>query len=225
MAEQKHTQDPLDLEVAMSASEAFIIKYKNKFLTGIAAIVILVGGVLGYQHFISEPNEKKASEALFKGEQYFNADNFELALNGDSLGYEGFLNVANKFSGTDAGKLANAYAGLCYAQLGNYEEAVNYLNKFNANDHLVSPALLGTMGNCYAQLGQLDKAAATLVKAADKANSQALSPIYLIQAGQIYEKLGKKSEAVNAYKTVKEKYFNSYQSMDIDKYIERASVK
>ena len=225
MAEQKHTQDPLDLEVAMSASEAFIIKYKNKFLTGIAAIVILVGGVLGYQHFISEPNEKKASEALFKGEQYFNADNFEMALNGDSLGYEGFLNVANKFSGTDAGKLANAYAGLCYAQLGNYEEAVNYLNKFNANDHLVSPALLGTMGNCYAQLGQLDKAAATLVKAADKANSQALSPIYLIQAGQIYEKLGKKSEAVSAYKTVKEKYFNSYQSMDIDKYIERASVK
>ena len=225
MAEQKHTQDPLDLEVAMSASEAFIIKYKNKFLTGIAAIVILVGGVLGYQHFISEPNEKKASEALFKGEQYFNADNFELALNGDSLGYEGFLNVANKFSGTDAGKLANAYAGLCYAQLGNYEEAVNYLNKFNANDHLVSPALLGTMGNCYAQLGQLDKAAATLVKAADKANSQALSPIYLIQAGQIYEMLGKKSEAVSAYKTVKEKYFNSYQSMDIDKYIERASVK
>ena len=225
MAEQKHTQDPLDLEVAMSASEAFIIKYKNKFLTGIAAIVILVGGVLGYQHFISEPNEKKASEALFKGEQYFNADNFELALNGDSLGYEGFLNVANKFSGTDAGKLANAYAGLCYAQLGNYEEAVNYLNKFNANDHLVSPALLGTMGNCYAQFGQLDKAAATLVKAADKANSQALSPIYLIQAGQIYEKLGKKSEAVSAYKTVKEKYFNSYQSMDIDKYIERASVK
>lgn len=225
MADQKHTQDPLDLEVAMSSSEAFIIKYKNKFLAGIAAIVILVGGILGYQHFISEPNEKKASEALFKGEQYFNADNFELALNGDSLGYEGFLKVADKFSGTNAGELANAYIGLCYAQLGKYEEAVNYLNKFSADDQLVSPALLGTMGNCYAQLGQLDKAAATLVKAADKANSQALSPIYLIQAGQIYEKLGKKSEAVNAYKTVKSKYFNSYQSMDIDKYIERASVK
>ncbi|MBE6276762.1 MAG: tetratricopeptide repeat protein [Bacteroides sp.] len=225
MAEQKHTQDPLDLEAAMSSSEAFIIKYKNKFLAGIAAIVIVVGGILGYQNFISEPNEKKASEALFKGEQYFNADNFELALNGDSLGYKGFLNVANEFSGTDAGKLANAYAGLCYAQLGKYEEALNYLNKFDANDQLVSPALLGTMGNCYAQLNQLDKAADTLVKAADKANSQALSPIYLIQAGQIYEKLGKKSEAINAYKTIKEKYFNSYQSMDIDKYIERASVK
>ena len=225
MAEKKHIQDPLDLEEAMSSSEAFIIKYKNKFLAGIAAIVIVVGGVLGYQHFISEPNEKKASEALFRGEQYFLADNYEAALNGDSLGYEGFLKVANNFSSTDAGKLANAYAGICYAQLGQYDNAVKYLDKFGADDQLVSPALMGTMGNCYAQLGQLEKAAATLVKAADKANSQALSPIYLIQAGQIYDKLGKKSEAVNAYKTVKDKYFNSYQAMDIDKYIERASVK
>jgi len=225
MAEKKQTQDPLDLEEAMSSSEAFIIKYKNKFLAGIAAIVIVVGGVLGYQQFISEPNERKASEASFRGEQYFMADNYELALNGDSLGYEGFLKIADKFSGTDAGKLANAYAGLCYAQLGQYENAIKYLNEFSADDQLVSPALMATMGNCYAQLGQLDKAAATLVKAASKANSHALSPIYLLQAGQLYEKLGKNIEAISAYQTIKDKYFNSYLSMDIDKYIERASVK
>ena len=225
MAEKKQTPDPLDLDQAMSSSEAFIIKYKNKFLAGIAAIVIVVGGVLGYQHFISEPNEKKASEALFRGEQYFMADNYEMALNGDSLGFAGLLKVADEFGGTDAGKLANAYAGICYAQLGQYENAIKYLNQFSADDQLVTPALMATMGNCYAQLGQLDKAAATLVKAADKANSHALSPIYLIQAGQIYEKLGKNSEAVNAYQTIKDKYFNSYQSMDIDKYIERATVK
>jgi tetratricopeptide (TPR) repeat protein len=225
MADKKQIQDPLDLDQAMSSSEAFIIKYKNKFLAGIAAIVIVVGGILGYQNFISEPNEKKASEALFQGEQYFMADNYEYALNGDSLGYEGFLKIADEFGGTDAGKLANAYAGICYAQLGQYENAVKYLDKFSAEDQLVSPALMGTMGNCYIQLGQLDKGAATLMKAADKANSHSLSPIYLIQAGQVYEKLGKKSEALKAYQTVKDKYFNSYQSMEIDKYIERASVK
>lgn len=225
MANQKHTQDPLDLDEAMSASEAFIIKYKNKFLIGIAAVVIIVGGFLGYKNFISEPNEIKASETIFKAEQYFNAGNYEAALNGDSLGTIGFLAVADQFGGTDAGELANAYAGICYAQLGQYENAVKYLDKFSADDQLVSPAILGTMGNCYAQLGQLDKAAATLVKAADKANSHALSPIYLIQAGQIYEKLGKNSEAVKAYQTIKDKYFNSYQAMDIDKYIERASMK
>ena len=225
MAEKKHNQDPLDLEEAVSASEAFIIKYKNKFLVGITAVVVIIVGFLGYKNLISDPKENKATEAIFVGEQYFGASNYEVALNGDSISYEGFLNIAKEYSGTKAGNLANAYAGICYAQLGEYETAVKYLDKFNADDQLISPAILGTMGNCYAQMGQLDKAAATLVKAASKADSHALSPIYLIQAGQIYEKLGKNSEAIKAYTTVKDKYFNSYQAMDIDKYIERATIK
>ena len=225
MTEKKHTQDPLNVDEALSTSEAFLLKNKNLLLGIVAAIVVVVAGVLGYKHFISAPKELKAAEAIFKGEQYFGADNYEIALNGDSTGYAGFVKLADEFSGTDAGNLANAYAGICYAQLGKYEDAIKFLDKFSADDYFVAPAIIGTLGNCYAQAGQLDKAAATLMKAADKADSQALSPIYLIQAGQIYEKLGKNSEAVNAYTLIKNKYFNSYQSMDIDKYIERASIK
>ena len=225
MAEQNHTQDPLDMEEALSSSEAFLIQHKGKILGTIAAVVILIAGFIGYQHFISEPKEIKASEALFRGEQYFRAENYEAALNGDSLGYKGFLKVANEFSGTKAANLANAYAGISYAKLGKYEEAVKLLDSFSANDLLVAPAIMGTIGNCYAEMGQLDKAAALLMKAADKADSQTLSPIYLIQAGQLFEKLGKNSEAIKAYTLVKEKYYQSFQAMDVDKYIERASAK
>ena len=225
MAEQKNQNEHLNVEDALTQSEAFLIKYKNAIIGGVVAVIIIVAGFIMYKNLYAEPREEKAQAALFKGQEYFEQDAYEQALNGDSIGYKGFLKVADEFSGTAAGNLANAYAGVCYAQLGKYEEAVKYWNKFSADDQLVSPALLGTMGNCYAQAGQLDKAAATLMKAADKADSQALSPIYLIQAGQIYEKLGKNSEAVNAYTLIKNKYFNSYQSMDIDKYIERASIK
>lgn len=223
MAEQKNTLDPLNVDEALVTSETFLLKYKNLMLGVVVGIVVVVCAVLGYKNFISEPKAQKASEALFKGQAYFSNDNFEIALNGDSLGYAGFLKIADEFSGTDAGNLANAYAGLSYAQLGKYEEALKYLDKFSADDYFVAPALMGTMGNCYAQLGQLDKAAATLLKAADKADSPSLSPNYLIQAGQILEKQGKKAEALDAYKQVKSKYANSYQAMDIDKYIERAS--
>lgn len=225
MAEQKHTHDPLNVDEALSTSEAFLFKYKNLLVGIVVAIVVVVCGTLAYKHFIGEPKELKASEALFKGEQYFGNDNYEVALKGDSLGYTGFLKIADEFSGTDAGNLANAYAGICYAQLGKYEEATKYLDKFSADDYMVAPAIIGTMGNCYAQMGQLDKAAATLLKAADKANSTTLSPIYLLQAGQILEKQGKNAEAVEAYKQIKTKYANSYQVMDIDKYIDRASIK
>ena len=166
MTEQKHTNDPLNVDEALSTSEAFLIKNKNVLLGAVVALVVIVGGFLGYKHFISEPNELKASEAIFKGEQYFGADNFEVALKGDSLGYAGFVKLADEFSGTDAGNLANAYAGLCYAQLGKYEDAIKYLDKFSGDDLLVAPSVMGALGNCYAQTGQLDKAAATLLKAA-----------------------------------------------------------
>ena len=139
MTEQKHTNDPLNVDEALSASEAFLIKNKNVLLGAVVALVVIVGGFLGYKHFISEPNELKASEAIFKGEQYFGADNFEVALKGDSLGYAGFVKLADEFSGTDAGNLANAYAGLCYAQLGKYEDAIKYLDKFSGDALLVAP--------------------------------------------------------------------------------------
>ena len=225
MTEQKHTHEPMNVDEALITSEAFLIKYKNVMLGAVVALIVIVGGYLGYKHFISDPKEAKASEAIFKGEQYFGASNYEATLNGDSLGYAGFIKLADEFSGTDAGNLANAYAGICYAQLGKYEDATKYLDKFSADDQLVAPAILGTMGNCYAQMNQLDKAAATLLKAADRANSNALSPVYLIQAGQILEKQGKNAEALEAYKQVKVKYPNSFQAMDIDKYIDRASIK
>lgn len=89
---------------------------------------------------------------------------------------------------------------------------------------MVAPAMKGAMGNCYAQLGQLDKASSMLLKAADEADNSTLSPIYLKQAGEILVKQGKYDDAIKAYTSIKDKYFRSYQAMDIDKYIEQAKL-
>lgn len=90
---------------------------------------------------------------------------------------------------------------------------------------MISPAALGALGNAYAHLNQLDKAVATLKKAAERADNNSLSPTFLIQAGEILESQNKKDEALKLYQTVKDKYFNSMQYQTIDAYIERASAK
>ena len=225
MAEQKNQNEHLNVEDALTQSEAFLIKYKNAIIGGVVAVIIIVAGFIMYKNLYAEPREEKAQAALFKGQEYFEQDAFEQALNGDSIGYTGFLKVADEYSGTKAANLAKAYAGICYAQLGKYEEAVKMLDSFNGKDQMVAPAILGAAGNCYAQLGQLDKAASTLLSAADKADNNTLSPIFLIQAGEILVKQGKYDDAVNAYTKIKDKYFQSYQAMDIDKYIEQAKLK
>ena len=224
MAEQKNQNEHLNVEDALTQSEAFLIKYKNAIIGGVVAVIIIVAGFIMYKNLYAEPREEKAQAALFKGQEYFEQDAFEQALNGDSNGYTGFLKVADDYSGTKAANLAKAYAGICYAQLGKYEEAVKMLDSFNGKDQMVAPAILGAAGNCYAQLGQLDKAASTLLSAADKADNNTLSPIFLIQAGEILVKQGKYDDAVNAYTKIKDKYFQSYQAMDIDKYIEQAKL-
>lgn len=224
MAEQKNQNEHLNVEDALTQSEAFLIKYKNAIIGGVVAVIIIVAGFIMYKNLYAEPREEKAQAALFKGQEYFEQDAFEQALNGDSIGFAGFLKVADDYSGTKAANLAKAYAGICYAQLGKYEEAVKMLDDFNGNDQMVAPAVLGAAGSCYAQLGQLDKAASTLLSAADKADNNTLSPIFLLQAGEILVKQGKFDDAVSAYTKIKDKYFQSYQAMDIDKYIEQAKL-
>lgn len=214
-------------------SEAFFEKNKKVISGVIIAIIIVVAGVLCYNQFIGGPRQDKASTALARGQEYFNADQFDKALNGDGAGYVGFVKIADDYSSTDAGNLANLYAGLCYANLGKWQDAVKYLEDFSPKgDAMVSPAAIEALGNAYAHVGQVDKAISTLKEAASKADDKAengtnnsLSPTFLLQAGELLESENKTDEANKLYQDIKKKYVNSslVQSNDIDKYIERTT--
>ena len=177
MAEQKKANEALNVEEALSQSEAFLIKNKKAIIGAVVAVIIIVAGIVMYKNLYAEPREEKAQAALFKGQEYFEADLYEQALNGDSIGFAGFAKIADEYSGTKAANLAKAYMGICYAHLGQYEAAVKALDSFSGKDQMIAPAMKGAMGNCYAQLGQLDKAASMLLSAADEADNNSLSPI------------------------------------------------
>jgi len=218
---------------ALNQKEAIFLRHKKTISIVIVAIILVVAGIICYKNYISGPREQEASTALAKGQDYFASQQYDKALKGDSAGYAGFVNIAADYSSTDAGNLANLYAGLCYGNLDKWAEAVKYLDKYSpADDQMVSPAAIAALGNAYAHLKQYDKAVSNLKKAAkmadsesaDKANNS-LSPIFLIQAGEILESQGKKAEALTIYQEIKKKYLNSPVSQEIDKYIERASTK
>ena len=212
------------VEETISAQEAFFVKYKKAIIYGVLAVVVIIAGIIVYNNYVSAPREDKASTVLAKGQQLFGEEQYEKALNGDGATFPGLLKIASEYSSTDAGNLANLYAGLCYASLGEWNEAAQYIEKFDAKgDMMISPAAEGALGNVYAHLNQLDKAVSHLKSAAEKADNNSLSPTFLIQAGEILESQGKADEALKLYQTVKTKYFNSFQYQSIDKYIERVS--
>ena len=212
------------VEETISAQEAFFVKYKKAIIYGVLAVVVIIAGIIVYNNYVSAPREDKASTVLAKGQQLFGEEQYEKALNGDGATFPGLLKIASEYSSTDAGNLANLYAGLCYASLGKWNEAAQYIEKFDAKgDMMISPAAEGALGKVYAHLNQLDKAVSHLKSAAEKADNNSLSPTFLIQAGEILESQGKADEALKLYQTVKTKYFNSFQYQSIDKYIERVS--
>ena len=217
----------------ISSSEAFMLKYKKHIAIAVVALIVLVAGFFLYKNYVSAPRQEKASTELAKGQELFGMQQFEKALNGDGATFSGFIKLANDYSSTDAGNLANLYAGLCYANLNKWNEAVKYLDEYSpADDAMVSPAAVAALGNAYAHVNQLDKAVDNLKKAADMADSEgrdgvnnSLSPTFRLQAAILLESQGKKDDALKIYQDIKKKYVNSalVQSQEIDKYIERAS--
>lgn len=224
MANIKDQNGAQVVEETISAQEAFFAKYKKAIVSGVIAVVVIIAGIIVYNTYVAAPRADKASTILAKGQQLFGEEQYEKALNGDKANFPGLLSIANEYGSTEAGNLANLYAGLCYANLGKWNEAAQYLEKFDScDDFMISPAAQGALGNAYAHLNQLDKAVDNLKKAAEKADNNSLSPIFLIQAGEILESQGKAEEALKLYEQVKEKYLNSMQYQTIEKYIERVS--
>lgn len=222
--QKKNTNQGLNAEEMLSRSETFIEKNKKSIIGVVVAVVVVVVAVVLYKNYYSAPREERASDALFRGQAYFMAGDYETALNGDSVSYFGFARVIADYDGTDAANLAKAYAGISLVKTGKYEEAVSYLQDYEATDDYFAATVMAALGNCKVNLGSLEEGASLLVDAAGKADANSLSPVWLRQAGIVYEKLGRKADALKCYTEVKEKYAaNPVIANDIDKYIERVS--
>ncbi|MDR3705380.1 MAG: tetratricopeptide repeat protein [Paludibacteraceae bacterium] len=214
-----------DLEVAIGRTEAFIEKYQKQLIYGVVAIVVVVCGVLLFNRFYLAPQETEAQAQIAKGERYFAADSFKLAINGDGVDYIGFKRIIENYGMTKSVNVANAYAGICSYKLGNYQQAIDYLEKFKGHGSInVSPVLIGLIGDSYVELGKTDQALEYYKKAYDSDN-KVFSPIFLKKAGLVYESKGDFAKAIEFYTQIKDKYFQSAEAQDIDKYIERAKLK
>ncbi len=220
--EVKHPETPVTNEKqTIDRNAAFWNKNSKYILYAFAALVLIVGGYFAYKNYVQLPEERKASEAMFRAEEYFRMDSAQLALNGDANN-PGFLKIISRHGGTKAGNLAKFYAGASYMKLGDFKNAIKYLEDFSSGDKLVSVRATGLLADAFAETGKKKEAAETYRKAgtlypADNFNS----PEYLFRAGLLYQDLGNNKEAIEMYRTIKEKYPASQQGRDIEKYLAR----
>ena len=66
MAEQKNQNEHLNVEDALTQSEAFLVKYKNAIIGGVVAVIIIVAGFIMYKNLYAEPRERKGTGCSFQ---------------------------------------------------------------------------------------------------------------------------------------------------------------
>jgi tetratricopeptide (TPR) repeat protein len=170
--------------------------------------------------YLSKKNDEAQSQ-MFQAQKYLEMDSLNLALNGDG-NYLGFADIANEYKFTKAGNLARYSAGICNLHLGNYKEAIKYLDKYSKKDKVIGSIAIGATGDAYVELGDTEKGIAKYLEAADYADNQFNTPLYLMKAAELYEMSGKYAEALKLYQRIKDNYPSSTEGVTIDKYIARA---
>ena len=207
------------LEETVSKTDQFYNEHKKTIWTVATILLIIALAIFAYVKLIYQPKCVEAAQQAFPAEQSFSNGEYELALKGDG-NVLGLADVIDQYGGK-AGKAVFMEAGISALQLGEYEQALEYLKKYNGKEPITAARAIACQGDAYAGLEKYPEAADAYMKAAAKADNT-FAAGYLLKAGILYELEGNKAKALDCYKTIKDKYPQSIEGYDIDKYITRA---
>lgn len=215
--EQKNTRENTEMGEVINNTELFIEKNKKKIIALIVAILVIVLAIFGISK-ISQSRNAKANAELYAAEQWFAADEWQMALDGNE-NHAGFLEVAKKYGCTPTGRRAKYEAGVCYLQLGQYNEALNMLKKYKGKDQLTAVKAVICMGDAEAELGNSNEALKLYEKAAKMNENFLTAPEALFKAGMVCLTDGNNAKAAEYFNQIKRNYPESTEFSTIDKYI------
>ena len=213
----KQDEQLQEVNEALTGAGKWIEDNANLISWIICGIAVVVMAVIAINNYVIKPKKLEASNENAKAVVYFMAGDYDKALKGDDAECIGFEAIADEYH-NQQGELAALYAGICYYEKGEYEEAAKYLKKFDADDLNIDPAAHQLLGDAYVELGEYGKAAKAF-EAAAKSGNELIAPMSLKKAGIVYLHEGENSKALKAFKAIKANYPASAEAQDIDKYI------
>jgi tetratricopeptide (TPR) repeat protein len=209
-----------EVEVALTKTEQFLESHLNIVLYVVAGIIIVVLGGLGIHKYVLAPKNIDAQEQMFAAQNYFSKDSFNLALNGDGVSM-GFLDIIDEYGSTDAGNLANYYTGVSFLHIGEYEQAIKYLKKFDSDDILLAPLAKAAMGDAWVDMGKYEKAISAYKDALSFISNEFTTPAIKIKLALVYEATGDVPKAIATLEEIKKEFPNNSEITTVDKNIAR----
>jgi len=194
-------------------------------------LIAIIAAFCFFKFYYLPEKENEASNEIFWAQNYFDVDSFNIALKGGVTVMSpdgqkqimGFEQIADEYSMTKTGSLANYCAGICYLRTGKFEQAIEFLQKYSGDDEMIAPIAVGAIGDCNMELNKVDEAIKFYLKAAETSNNNFTTPFYLKKAGFAYEQKANFSEALALYERIQKEYGRSNEGKEIERDI--AKVK
>ncbi|AZQ44053.1 tetratricopeptide repeat protein [Nonlabens ponticola] len=205
------------LDEGANKTEEWVSENQNIILIVVGVLVAIALGSWAYQVFRVEPRAEEALvESAQANEYYLQAVNatgeqqdslYNMALE-DSNGKYGLIKIAENYSGTPSGNIANYQAGMAYLNLGgaNYQNAIDYLTAYDGDGSILEAYAAGGIGDALVQVDQKADAVSYYLKAADIQSNEFTTPKYLLKAAQAALDTGDNSTAVSSLERIEEEY-------------------
>jgi tetratricopeptide (TPR) repeat protein len=229
---QEKPENRKKVDPSMEGLQLFYEKNKKAVNYIGGGLLVLIGAIVFFKLYYIPEQEKEATNEIFWAESYFEKDSFNIALKGGKMvmspdgqkSMMGFEQVAEDYSMTKTGNLANYYAGICNLRLGKFSEAIEQLKKYDNNDIIVSAVALGAIGDCNMELKNLEEAIKYYQRAVDKSENSFTAPYYLRKLAVACELKGDFAHALEAYERIEKEYTTSSEGREIAKRIARVKA-
>jgi len=172
------------------------IKGHRQIAGGIAAVLVVGGGLLWWNAISRSRTEAMASERLAQARLAFESRNYPLA--GSELSQ-----IVENYSGTRAAQEAELLLAQVRLSQGQGQQAIDILKRFapSADRHFRAQAY-GLLGAGYENAGHFKEAAEAYELAAQQAEYGFLKAQNLSDAGRAWVTAGDTAKALEAYRTI-----------------------
>ena len=212
-----------DVEDTLDRAEGYLQENKKSLtIIGVVAVVLL-GGYFAYNQFIVKPQQASAEKEMFMAEYYFKNDSLDKAIKGDG-NFPGFEEIIANYGSSKSANLAHYYLGVSYLRKGQYDQAIETLSKYDAEDDITGAIALGCIGDANMEKGNKDEALKFYKKAVEYDHNQFTAPVYMMKEAMVYELNSDYKTAAEVYEKIKKDFPNSTEAREVGTYLARAQA-
>ncbi len=210
----KLKKENLEEDLLIEYSSRIMHFYQNNkvaVISGGVGLVVVIGLIIGYIVY-SGQQEEEAQNLLGIAEQELLQGNYQQALEGNEEELTlGFVQIADNYSSTDAGNLANYYSAVCEYELGNYEQSLTYIEEYIPPEGILGVSPISLHASILVELERYEDAAAQFERAANWDENDSTTPYNLFKAAEAYLEAGNTEQAMTHLETIINEYPNSQQ--------------